>query len=101
MAEGGLTDDDEDESDFEEDFVDEFEHLDVDDYVLESDDDLASDPDFAESGTYWLSHVPEEWAAQIAAHKALKQAAEEQLTYLSLPSSSAAKKRSKQFLTMK
>ena len=44
------------------------------------------------------SHVPEERAAQIAAHKALKRAKEEQLTYLS---SSAAKKRSKQFFAKK
>ena len=51
--------------------------------------------------TYWLSHVPEERAAQIASHKALKRAEEEQLTYLSLPSSSAAKKRSKQFFAKK
>ena len=42
-------------------------------YVSGSDDDLASDPDFAESGTYWLSHVPEDRAAQITAHKALNE----------------------------
>ncbi|KAL5463779.1 hypothetical protein EMCRGX_G032713 [Ephydatia muelleri] len=81
----GLTD--EDEVDFEEGFIDDFECLDEDDfqsYISGSDDDLASDPDFAESGTYWLSHVPEERAAQIATHKALKRAEEEQLTYLPL-----------------
>ena len=81
----GLTD--EDKVDFVKGFIDDFECLDEDDfqsYISGSDDDLASDPDFAESGTYWLSHVPEERAAQIAACKALKRAEEEQLTYLPL-----------------
>ena len=45
--------------------------------------------------------MPEDRAAQITAHKALKRAEEEQLTYLSLPSSSTAKKRSKQFFAKK
>ena len=82
---------------------DDFEYLDEDDfqsYVSGSDDDLASDPDFAESGTYRYIGFSRarRAAAQIAAHKALKRAEEEQLTYLS---SSAAKKRSKQFFAKK
>eukprot|EP00731_Ephydatia_muelleri_P037037 Em0384g2a len=53
--------------------------------IDEEDDGLLHDPDFADSGTAWLSDEPKERAIQIAAQRALRRAAEEeQVLYFSL-----------------
>ena len=44
----------------------------------DEEDDLFKDPDFIDSGTYWLSDEPKERFVQIAAHRALKRAEEEE-----------------------
>ena len=67
----------------------------------DEEDDLSKDPDFIDSGTYWLSDEPKEHFVQIAAHWALKSAEEEQLVYLSLLSSSAAKKKANRAFVIK
>ena len=64
--------------------------------IDEEDDGLLHDPDFADSGTAWLSDEPKERAIQIAAQRALRRAEEEQVLYFSLTSSSGAKKRAKE-----
>ena len=61
--------------------------------VDEEDDGLLHDPDFADSGTAWLSDEPKERAILIAAQQALRRAEEEQMLYFSLTSSSGTKKR--------
>ena len=60
--------------------------------VDEEDDGLLHDPDFADSGTAWLSDEPKERAILIAAQQALRRAEEEQMLYFSLTSSSGTKK---------
>ena len=85
----------------EADEEDDFDYFDIedDDFCDELDedveDDLINDPDFRDCGTYWLAVDDRERAVQVAAHRALKRAEEEQLRYLSLPTSSGAKKRAK------
>ena len=49
--------------------------------VDEEDDGLLHDPDFADSGTAWLSDEPKERAIQIAAQRTLRRAEEEQVLY--------------------